>query len=875
MRLYSNRVQTQVEIPCPQDIPNRGEKCRLWLLLGMFLFYLPLAAGGREIAQDRIRLELNTLWQFQSAGEQVWHPASVPGCVHTDLLNNRLIEDPFFRDNEKKLEWIGKTYWKYQTSFQAPPELLRCENVELLFEGLDTYAVVFLNGMRLIETNNMFRSWRISCRSVLKPGNNLLEVHFRSPIGVDLPRVRRDPHPLPAPQDPGEKTSPYTRKSPFQFGWDFSPRMITCGIWKPVFLEGWEGVRIADFQIHQKSVSAGEAKLTAVVEILVQRMCELRFSLELLAGEKPLAEQTIQFSPGKQTKSIDFSIFRPALWWPNGMGDQPLYPIRLRVWSGQRLIDETRLRVGIRTLELRQKEDFWGRSFQFVVNGVPIFAKGGNWVPGDSFPSRVSREKYQRLLLACRQANMNMIRVWGGGIYESQTFYDLCDELGLLVWQDFMFACALYPGDSDFVENVRQEAKENIVRLRNHPSLALWCGNNEVETGWFDWGWRKKYPVCFWDDYVRFFRNLLPRDCLHLDPGRPYWSSSPSSDLSGAPNAEGAGDVHYWGVWHQDLPFNAFGKQNPRFMSEFGFQSLPDLHSIEEFTLPADQKLLSPVLLSHQKNTWGNQRIWQTILREYPSPSTLESTIYASQLLQAEAVQRGVEYWRRNRFRCAGALFWQINDCWPGITWSAIDYQGRAKALYYFARRFYQNILVTACLEKEEVRCYIVSDEREKRPAQLRVRLLNFQGQTLREFQSGVEVIPLNSQVYWRIPVTQLLVGLDRGGLFLHCELQSGGRVVSSNSLFFLPFKRILLPAPEIRVVIEPNKNNWLIRLRSKNFAKSVFLSPEHTNGSFSDNYFDLLPGEEKLVEFTPNVPTVFTKAKREVKIRSFKDYLP
>ncbi|MBZ5640759.1 MAG: ABC transporter permease, partial [Acidobacteriia bacterium] len=357
-------------------------------------------------------------------------------------------------------------------------------------------------------------------------------------------------------------------------------------------------------------------------------------------------------------------------------------------------MDRSTVKIGLRTVELRQQADSWGKSFEFVVNGRPIFAKGTNWIPADSFPSRMTGNRYRNLLRSCRDTHMNLIRVWGGGIYEDDEFYNLCDEMGLLVWQDFMFSCTLYPADEAFLENVRQEAIDNVTRLRNHPCLALWCGNNEIETGWFDWGWRKKYPAQFWENYQRLFHETLQEICARLDPVRPYWPSSPSSNQDDPPHSEKVGDVHFWGVWHADLPIEAFLQHTPRFLSEYGFQSLPVIDTLESFARPENLSLNSPSLLAHQKDPKGNQRILNYILRYYPRPKDFESLVYLSQVLQAQAIKIEAENLRQNMPRSMGSLFWQFDDCWPAVSWSSVDYFGRWKALQYYAKRFYDNMLV-------------------------------------------------------------------------------------------------------------------------------------------------------------------------------------
>jgi beta-mannosidase len=426
-------------------------------------------------------MKIHSGWQFREVGKTDWYNATVPGCVHTDLLANKLIDDPFYRDNEKKQQWIGKTDWEYRTSFRVTAQTVERENVELVFEGLDTYAGVYLNEQLVLQADNMFRTWRVNAKSKLKPGENTLRIVFRSPINEILPVMAKLNYQLPAPNDQGEKTSPYTRKAPYHYGWDWGPRFVTSGVWRPVFIEAWDHARVDDLQIVVKKISPDVAELIANVEIEAGTNGVATVLLENLTDRVNAGKEQIDLQPGTNQVTFNFRVSKPKLWWPNGLGAQPLYSFRARSLVNGRVTDERISRTGLRTLELRQQPDEAGQSFMFVINGMPVFGKGGNWIPADSFPTRVTRDKYRFLLKSVRDTSMNMLRVWGGGIYEADDFYELCDELGILVWQDYMFACSMYPATPDFLDSVRAEAIDNVKRLRNHPSIVLWAGNNEVE----------------------------------------------------------------------------------------------------------------------------------------------------------------------------------------------------------------------------------------------------------------------------------------------------------------------------------------------------------------------------------------------------------
>ena len=812
----------------------------------------------------RIETILNSGWQFREVGKPDWRPAAVPGCVHTDLLANRLIDDPFYRDNERKQQWIGKTGWEYRTTFSAGADILHADRIELVFDGLDTYAEVYLNDTLLLKTDNMFRKWRAECKHLLKPGENLLRIRFRSPINEILPVMKSMSYELPANNDQGEKTSPYTRKAPYQYGWDWGPRFVTCGIWKPVHLVAWSGARIDDLFVELKELSPNTARGSAVavahlvahVDVFALVALDADVGVDIIIGRQQgsSAEKAVALAPGINRIDVDIAVTDPQLWWPNGLGAQPLYTARADLKANRRQLDKAVRRVGIRTIELRQQADKDGKSFTFVVNGVPVFAKGGNWIPADSFPNRVTRERYHHLIQSCKDANMNMLRVWGGGYYEMDDFYDLCDEMGILVWQDFMFACSMYPATPAFLENVRQEAIDNVTRLRTHPSIAIWVGNNEIETAWQHWGWKSKLPASLWGDYLAIFHGVLPQVVRSLDPSRPYWPSSPSSNLEDDPDSERMGDVHYWQVWHAAKPFQEYERQFPRFMSEYGFQSFPELKTVEAYTTPADRDIDSPVMKAHQRHPRGNQLIREYMLRDFPQPKDFAAFLYASQVLQAEGIKIGAEHLRRIMPHNMGSLYWQIDDCWPVASWSSIDYFGRWKALQFYARRFYADLLVSPHEQDGKIAVYVVSDKVKETPAQLHVVLMDFDGKVLMEKSSGVTLAPIASKIYLQLDKAELLAGHNPSRVFLNCELSVEGKRVSDNRLFFKPYKQLDLPAARIASSVRPVAGGYEISLKSDWLARAVYLRIENVgpsvDGQFSDNFFDLLPGKPVTIIF-------------------------
>ncbi|MGD1047666.1 MAG: glycoside hydrolase family 2 protein [Candidatus Krumholzibacteriaceae bacterium] len=813
---------------------------------------------------DRSTIELRDGWEFREAPTGAWRPATVPGCVHTDLFANGLIGDPFDGTNEKDLQWIENKDWEYRTSFDAGGNFLAHRNVELEFDGLDTYADVYLNDSLLLVADNMFRRWRVSCAGALHEGKNTLRVHFHSPVSAVRERWNSLGYELPG----GPRV--LTRKAAYQYGWDWAPRFVTSGIWRPARLVAWDTARIADLAIIQNSVTEQSAELTARldVESAGRRAATLTIALE----DSRFESVDVDLAPGLNEVSLHFSIPKPELWWTNGLGDQHFYHVFAELRCGGDLLDWRTERIGIRTIELVRETDRAGTSFYFRLNGVPVFMKGANYVPPDSFLPRVSRDRRGRLVAGAARAGMNMLRVWGGGVYEDDDFYSLCDEFGILVWQDFMFACAMYPGDSTFLENVKQEAIDNVTRLRNHPCIALWCGNNEIDEAWHNWGWQGQFRYSatdsarIWGDYVRLFHELLPGIVRDYDPGAAYWPSSPSYGRAD-PRSLTEGDSHYWGVWHDGEPFEAYTKNVPQFMSEFGFQSLPSTQTIMSFARPGDLAVDSPAMLAHQKNEQGNEIIREYMDRYYRTPRDFESFAYVSQLLQAEGMKTGIEAHRRAKPYCMGSLFWQLDDCWPAASWSSIDYGGNPKALYYYARDAFGEVLVSPVIEDGMLRVYVVSDRQSPVEGPVAMELVDFSGNVIWESSHRVKVGANSSTCVFEDTAAHVLAGERSNEVVLCAEMFEGGALLSRNLLYFAPPKDLDLPPPDIREIhpvhitptffprpavpalpTEPGVR--FVTLQTGVLAKNVYLSVPGCEGYFDDNYFDMLPGSTVTVRF-------------------------
>ncbi|GHU99867.1 beta-mannosidase [Bacteroidia bacterium] len=830
------------------------------------LFVLPVVSalslsccGHHASAPGRVVLQsICAGWEFARADSLCWMPARVPGTVHTDLFAAGVIPDPFWRDNEHRQQWIDKADWIYRTSFEAGDAITAKSNIEIVFEGLDTYAEVTLNGHRVLSADNMFRTWEADVKPYLKQGRNDLEVCFRSPVGVSLAKYDANPYKLfglPGNDQArlgglGDKlVSMWNRKTPSHFGWDWGPRFVTSGIWRPVHIRAWEGARIKDVHYIRHDISGKSARLTARLKI--ESDMAGRAEVELKVNGKRVASARIQLDRGLSTVDIPLEIGNPQLWWPSGMGRQNLYRMDASLADNDgNVLDMQSLNIGLRTVRVVQKPDRWGTSFYFEVNGIPMFAKGANMIPTDNFLPRTTGEDYRRLVQSAVDANMNLLRVWGGGSYEDDRFYDACDSLGLLVWQDFMFACSMYPTDSGFLKSVEAEAIDNVRRLRNHASLAIWCGNNEMTQAWYNWGWKDRQDVPqhyrndMWEGYKRIFFETLPRVVSENDPGRFYWPSSPGSSFC-EPQNYASGDVHYWKYRGKRLPLEVFRTEIGRFMSEYGFQSTPTMSVIERYTLPEDRDFDSGVFRAHVKAEFEPDLALHYIATYYDGKDDFASRVFMSQIYQAEAMKYAIEHHRMRMPFCMGSLYWQLNDCWPGSSWSSLDYHGNWKASHYAARRAFAPVLAAADIWDDSVRVYGVTDLPQQQTLHLSARLMSFRGELLSDFSRNVVLGANTSTMLFESTATGALGPHDKKDAFLHLALtDSKGRVLSSGNVFFTEVKNLDLPAAEIRTELKPIDGGVELTLTSPVYAKYVEVSVPGAEPFVSDNYFDLLPGQ-------------------------------
>lgn len=829
-----------------------------------------MAQTAGEVAKQ----EINQGWTFKQVRGNNWYPATVPGVVHTDLMANKIIEDPFYRLNERGVQWVDKEDWEYKTSLSVNPQLFNKQNIELDFKGLDTYADVYLNDSLILKTNNMFREWTVNVKGLLKKENNTLRIYFHSPIKMDIPQFDALKYPLEAGNDQSEnggifdkKVSVFARKAGYHYGWDWGPRLVTSGIWRPIYLIGWDDARIKNVQYIQEKVTAKKAEIKTRVEVIADKDGEAILNIKA-DGIKNTWTKKAQLKKGNNLIETDIVIHNPELWWTNGLGKAHLYPFIATVSMNNKVADVQTTRLGLRSLKVVHEKDAEGHTFHFELNGVKIFAKGANYIPQDNFLPRVTPERYEKTILDAVNANMNMLRIWGGGIYENDIFYDLCDQYGILVWQDFMFACSTYPMNPDLLENIRQEAIDNVVRLRNHPCIAIWCGNNEIHTAWFNWGWMTKYEKLgvldeMRKDYKDVFHKVLPEVVKEYDPTAFYWPSSP---YGGDPDAKCEtgkivwnpdGDAHYWGVWHAKDSIANYNKIRARFFSEYGFQSFPEYQSVLKYAPEErDHNIYSDVMMAHQRGgSHANGLIEWYLLNEYQKPEDFPTFLYMGLLLQGDAIKTAIEAHRRDMPYCMGTLFWQHNDCWPVASWSSRDYYGRWKAQHYFAKKAFNDILVSPIAENDTLIVYVVSDRLKSIKGKLDIRVMDLKGKILFEQVKNITLPANTSKIQFSEPVTNVLNGRKANEVVVNARFyENGDGEVVSNNYFFTRFKDVDFPKADIQVTAVPSGDGFDVTILSDVFARGVFLSIDGIDNFFSDNYFDLLPEEPVTIHVTTSL---------------------
>ena len=843
---------------------------------------LMLSTTGLFAQRNDAHFSLNENWHYQPSvalvskdandlGQSIsseGYTTKLPNTVLNALLESGVIEDPFYRTNESRLQWLEKKDWIFEKTFDASTEMLTAKHTELILRGLDTYAEVYLNDALLFNADNMFRTWKADVRTYLKPKGNLLKIYFTSPITKEKTASENSYVDFP------DGTRMFSRKAQFHYGWDWGPRFVTCGI-QDAEIFSWSDVRISDVFLKQNDLSAKNAQLQAQVSINSDADKKVLVNIDF--GDYRFAQE-IFLSTGSNVAYLDLNIPNPELWWTHNLGKPYLYTVKTTVstaGAGKIVLDESSMKHGLRTIELVQEKDAKGTSFYFRLNGEPIFAKGSNLIPLHFFQEKVTPELTEQTLESAKKANMNMLRVWGGGIYQTDLFYQKCDEKGILIWQDFMYACAMYPGDDNFVQNARAEAVEQVQRLRNHPSLALWCGNNEINEAWNNWGWQPRYnpdqKAFIWKAYQDVFQKMLPEVVKEYGGGTTYYESSPRFGRYN-PKSYTEGDNHDWYVWHDEKPFEHFEENIPRFMSEYGFQSFPDWKTIETFTESDDRELETKVMLAHQKHPRGNQLIKKYMERSFKKPKNFEDFTYISQLVQADGISRAIEAQRRAKPYCMGSLYWQLNDLWQVASWSSMDNFGKWKALQYAARDAYANVLISPKVQKDSISIFMVNDKRESVEGDFFIYIMDFSGKVL--YMDGrYKTLSANSSgVEYMNKLSVMLQGTSPNEVMIVLNFKPKNNAAGNiqRTFYLVPPKELKLD-DEAKVLkeVKPVEGGYNIRLRSTSLLKSAVFTTD-TEGWFEQNYMDVVPNQDYNVFFKTNA-TLF-EVVNSLKIKSLVD---
>ena len=796
-------------------------------------------------------LNLTGNWTLRSADGKHQLPARVPGDNISALLAAKQIPDPYWADNEIRLQWIGRADWVYERQFRVSQAQFAEQSIFLNCDGLDTLATIFMNGRRVTRSENMFTRLRVEVKPFLRVGLNTIRIVIASAEVGAAAEARRLPYPIPHGTNPVQSMHRnLIRKVQCHSGWDWGPCLMVSGINGSLYLGATSRGRIeyvATTQQHRRN------RVTVEVAVEVVSPAGGKTVLEVQLGTEQI-QKPVTLQPGHNVVRTQVTLRNPKLWWPNGYGAQPLYSLVVRVAG-----DEVRKRLGLRTVAVVNVEDKRGLSMGFRVNGVEIFAKGANWIPCDALPQRQTRAALEDLLTSAQQAHMNMLRVWGGGQYESDDFYDLCDEKGLLLWHDFMFSCALYPATPKFLENVRQEARHQVKRLRDHACLALWCGNNEDvgALNWFEESRknRDRYLV----DYDRLNEGVLGQTVDECDPTRTFWPSSPCGgrgDYSDCWHADNRGDMHYWSVWHEGKSLDAYHTVTPRFCSEFGYQSFPSLDTIRQYAPKSQFNVTAPIMEWHQRNVGGNSRITEMFSRYFRLPEGFANFVYLSQVQQALAIKTAVEHWRHLRPTCLGTLYWQLNDNWPVCSWASLDYGGKWKLLHYAAKKFYAPVLVSAFQRKEgQLEVWVTNDQRTPVRGTVVAEVRNFSGKLIRRYRRPARVAAGSAKLIKKWNIADLIA--DPASAFL--QLTFNG---ATNTHFLTEYKRCELAQPRIRIQVGKGHR---VTLRTDKPAFFVSLNATGIPGEFTENCLTLLPGQAQTLTFKPKHPVTLAAFRKSL----------
>ena len=814
--------------------------------------------GRRSDAAGVQILSLNGPWQVALTGGSDWLPAKVPGCIHTDLLAAGKIPDPFYRDNEQAIQWVAETNWTYRRTFEVSAADLAHDRVLLRCEGLDTLATVRVNGQELARTDNMFRTWEFDVKPVIKAGTNTIEISFESVLPyMQKCNAERTLFEWSGPHEP--KGRAWVRKEPCNFGWDWGPVFITCGIWKNIELVTFDEARLADVAMLQNHSDKKSVKLTVQVAAETTRSSALQATVTVMQNHERIAQATVSLTDGKA--AADLIIANPQLWWPAGMGKQPLYDVKVDLLGANHaVLDHSVKRIGLRTIELLPADET--HSIRFAVNGVPFFAKGANWIPADPFASRVTPEKLRRYVADAVAVNMNTLRFWGGGYYEEDALYDACDEMGVLVWADCKFACSSYPAfDDSFMENVRQEIRDNVRRLRHHPGIAVWCGNNEISLMTKpDWSSESMGKA----DYDKLFSGLIAGEIKALAPQALYVPGSPE-----------VGDLHYWQVWHGGKSFDAYRTLNG-FMSEFGFQSFPEPKTVHSYTTTEDRTSLhTPIMDWHQRSAGnGNKKISDMLERYFQPARDFDSALWLSQILQGYGIKTGAEFWRQNMPKSMGCIYWQYNDCWPVASWSSVDYYGRWKALHYLARRFYAPVLVSGLEDttNQSVAIYVTSDLQKSNRGRLTWEVTDPKGVSLAKGNETLELAAQTSRRVKQLDLRELAGKYGASNLLVWLKVEVRGQPASENLVTLVYPKELALTDPHLKPAIRTTKDGFSVTLTANSPALWAWLTLRDVDASYSDNFAHVRPGSPVEIAVKPDRPMTEVEFASALQVHSLFD---
>jgi len=803
------------------------------LLLTQFCF----SAGAQ-----RVRQSLNDSWKFAEQGSNEFLPAVVPGNIYYDLLSNDIIKHPLMGTNEKELEWVSKKDWIYTSTFVPSSSISEKAHIFLCLDGIDTKADIYLNNELIFNSENMFVPIRVDIKPKLKQEQNVLRIHFHSPLNYTDSLWENYPIKLP------DHPRVMMRKAAYQFGWDWGPQLPGCGIIKDVYLEGCDVTTIENLHFKANEVCSNNANITYILTINSSEQTDIKLFLSVPNDTLPLVITKVTVKPGLSTFEFDLNIKNPKLWWPNGMGEHNLYFTECRIFDDHgNIIDKKRESWGIRTVELITEPEGIGETFYFRINGKPVFIKGSNYIPMDFFTEQTTPEQKENLIKQAAESNINMLRIWGGGIYEDDFFYELCDLHGIMVWQDFMFANGMYPWDSLFVESVTNEVVSNVIRLRNHPSIAIWCGNNEISEGWHNWGWQKQFKInpedsaTIWTGYKEIFEGLIPQITDLHDGSRPYWPSSPQTGW-GRDEAYQKGDVHYWGVWWGMKPFELYQEKTGRFVSEYGFQALPQMKTLVDAGVNPENRLQDEVLRSHQKHPTGFETINEYMNLYGHVPETLEDYILMSQYIQYLGLKIAIEAHRRAMPYCMGTMYWQLNDCWPVVSWAGIDYYGRKKAIQFHLKDLYANVMLSMAEQNGKLQIWGLTETKLNKKTKLHVKIGGFEGNILNKVSKNVDFQAGKGSILLELDISDLVK--NQNSTYIKAELTNKKDVIASSIYYPASLKDQKLDDCEIHTTHSLESNKVILSLSSPCLCRFVEVSYDGNTDVFDKNYFDIIPGE-------------------------------